>query len=168
MARRLFTLLSALSLLLSLAAVALWVRSYWLFDDLSYTTERGSVSLANPRGGLLLYSDAMNAQATRRRIGFSHSRTRALDLARAFGSPHRKWGPVRAWSPPPHRIVVVQWWLPATLLAVAPGVSLASRLRLRRRRLLGLCSFCGYDLRASPGRCPECGSHQQPSTRGYE
>ena len=51
----------------------------------------------------------------------------------------------------------------AALLALAlsalPAVLLLWRRQVpRRRRARGLCPACGYDLRASPGPCPECGA----------
>ena len=57
------------------------------------------------------------------------------------------------------QIVGVPLWLPALVFAVPPVVWLVRRRIARRRLRTGLCSGCGYDLRASRefGRCPECG-----------
>ena len=48
----------------------------------------------------------------------------------------------------------VPHWLPIVALAIMTCRAARSRIR----RAPGCCAICGYDLRATPDRCPECGT----------
>jgi hypothetical protein len=48
--------------------------------------------------------------------------------------------------------------VPIWMWVVPTAVTVFSRLSGRGRGLSGLCAKCGYDLRATPHRCPECGT----------
>ena len=70
----------------------------------------------------------------------------------------------RALQPLPFAGFVALSGLVAGMIAAGDWVAVERpREALRRRRRLGLCPRCGYDLRGSPGRiCPECGGGAPP------
>jgi hypothetical protein len=61
--------------------------------------------------------------------------------------------------------LVVPCWFLIVMTTLAPGLWLRRRLLRRRFRLAGRCSNCGYDLRATVDRCPECGLPRRKLSR---
>jgi hypothetical protein len=61
-------------------------------------------------------------------------------------------GEVRMWSVP--------LWPAALIFGVLPAIHLVRWYHRRRARRAdrSICQACGYDLRATPERCPECGT----------
>ena len=95
------------------------------------------------------------------------------DGVERYGRPEERWLLVRRVSNvypyPPGQMMMSffmptwdVWWVPcwpaAVVAAVVPSVGMLrwGKRRLRARR--GLCRDCGYDLRESGERCPECGA----------
>lgn len=55
-------------------------------------------------------------------------------------------------------IVQIPYGFIAAASAILPLRRVVHSRRVRARKRLDLCPHCGYDLRASFGRCPECGA----------
>ena len=57
------------------------------------------------------------------------------------------------------QVVVPYWFITCVCSSTAlyPIMIRRKRIRAARRETAGLCPACGYDLRASPTVCPECG-----------
>jgi hypothetical protein len=58
--------------------------------------------------------------------------------------------------------VAVPYWAVVSVLSVPLTVWSIRRHKAKKRNQIGHCVACGYDLRATPDRCPECGA--VPST----
>jgi hypothetical protein len=54
-------------------------------------------------------------------------------------------------------LLTVPYWLPLLVFTTTAWLLARRPLRERRRRRAGHCPACGYDIRATPQRCPECG-----------
>ena len=170
MKRRLFNLMTAASLALCLATAGLWVRAHWTRDLIQFPNRRhcvgtdvGEISIhvsSRPYWAGIPYQALPPAPRSRETIWFPRHETFQV------GESYSGLGFVYMFhdqaSPAPGvRItqVTVPLWFPVLLLSVAPAVW--QRRRLNRHEP-GQCKVCGYDLRATPDRCPECGSPVAP------
>ena len=58
----------------------------------------------------------------------------------------------------PFRFILPLWMVTGSFAAMACSLYFLPRRTRRKRKKLGLCLHCGYDLRGSKDKCPECGT----------
>jgi hypothetical protein len=166
-----------LSLMLCLAMVMLWVRSYRHFDyafhnpstsdALGVCFRKGAVQLswertpdqrfAWPRweAGTLDLDDSVEIKDVVEQLLADSGNdvvpvllhTRAIQIKGApSGSFHS---------------MTVPYWLMIVVIGAVPVFRARSNARRLQRSREGCCVSCGYDLRATPARCPECGNRRK-------
>lgn len=178
MLRHFFNFLAALSLLFCAGMIALWLRSYWGVDQFIYITDTKRYVVNFGDGEFALqtaeseYFRNMQGWQWRRWPGRQFVWQQSLwNRSVVAQSPARRtrfgfwWGGI--WNGDSSGVVsgstspgvIGPLWPLVLLPAVFPiAWSAGYRRRLRRRRKAhGLCPMCGYDVRATPERCPECG-----------
>jgi hypothetical protein len=159
--RRLFTILSALSLLLFVAVVGLWVRSYILTDRVQWQGHRHRVTdieVESGRGwiGMRWRGSLVLAQGAAPEVLEKFEAQRKAK-PRVYAFHRTRWPEYPFHGSSPGRVMAPYWAV--LILAMMPMAPWIWQWRQRRRRVIvGFCRSCGYDLRATPGRCPECGT----------
>jgi len=175
---RMFTGLSVVSLVLCIATVVLWVSSRGYLTYLHWAKWAGSqpwdrgrlVGLGSMEGCIMLGCEKIETTPHLSGIvqhgypdGFGLTR---VSLGPLNGLPSPLGGKRYAlgWTyrnTPEFRQTAWEARCPAwiAVLAFAMLPAVWTILYFRRRRItgIGLCPACGYDLRATPDRCPECG-----------
>ena len=169
--------LTVLSLLLCIGICALWLRSHlsrdytfawlpWPADDvgrryLKFDTDSG--------GGQIELSWRVWTASERRPLrlrggiaadDFYHRSF--LDVPRAYARsiPPSAWNALgfKWYRGPTHSSICLPYCCAAVLTSGLPVAWTIARARRRRRVKAGRCLTCGYDLRATLHRCPECGT----------
>jgi hypothetical protein len=146
-----FTVLSVLSLLLCLATLALWMRSYSRGDGIDSKCTK--LYLASTRG----------------QLHFVWQRDLTFTLIEEGCLHHWSFNPAVGQVRPVVSLLgfsvidggrwvdcTIPYWFFAVVYAILPILRLLKEGRQRSNT--GLCPVCGYDLRATPDRCPECGT----------
>jgi hypothetical protein len=173
--RKVITVGCGFSFLLCVATYALWVLSALRTDSVGWAGWRDKevgtwhgCGLSSEDGGLTVY---YFTSATARFDDPTGIDGRTWETSHGF---HHVFGH-RPPSMPPFRFGKIQvapsihlhligapHWVIAIPLTIAPAWMMAwgipRALHRRRQRWAGCCRTCGYDLRASPDRCPECGT----------
>ena len=176
MKRNLLRLLVALCSLLFLASIILWPISYFFHVSIARTGRSSLVRLSAINGQLFyLYqggpgtADLIARQDDIRPPQWEAWSRRApnyhFDSYEQWRQSLRFYAETRQLAaaggrPITQRMLAIPFWATAWATAILPAITLQRFLRRRHRLRKGLCLRCGYDIRATPDRCPECGAEK--------
>jgi hypothetical protein len=162
--RRTLQFASHASAVAAVLVVCAWVISYWLSFSVDYTSASGISYELECRGGGLYFlrfdpvkpglkfppkGPLVNAEATHPYGGWAASSIpRQLENDTVFGLLD-----IRGAN---FALTLIPFWLITALLLILPIWWYRNPMTLRRITA-GICPDCGYDLRGSTDRCPECG-----------
>jgi len=151
MRRFLFHTLSSFSLLLCLTSIVFWYRSHHITRPSLKIADSINIRTTSPRYWINTHPNNLTLC---RQVGknWDHPlksfKFLGVDFGGLYGDNSMLWN------------LIIPFWLLTTLFAILPLIEiplLILALRKNLRHSHGHCANCGYDLRASPDRCPECG-----------
>jgi hypothetical protein len=160
MKRRLSNALVAGPLCLTLLAIPFWIHSYWRNDTISYLG-RSLIDL-NSCSGTLVFSRRTC------RSGWLYPGTfefHAYDDLGVLEFPKGTstqflgagyWKDIDGWISIDN--VAIPYWMITGLAVILLMATLVRRMSQKDPYKGTVCTTCGYDLRATPHRCPECGT----------
>jgi hypothetical protein len=167
MRQRAGSILAVICLVFCGLLVAAWVRGYFASDSVAFGRSKPGGRMwvsgfVNGRGGLafaVVTDNPYDPQIEgpfwqRERPGYAGGIDKEPNTRGAAGFLYvHIGGSPRGWA------VAAPLWFLLPLAGAWPAWHYRGLLRRERRRRerLGLCLYCGYDLRASNERCPECG-----------
>lgn len=179
--RRIFNVLGKctiiLSALLCIAALIMWVRSCQISDGITrrYNADPSHVAAINVaawNGRLYFAYRTASGQRSNLAVSWTFEQfesatygsfgTDGLSIGSwsiaGFGFSRMKWHSFQTGQSGVDRFASVPFWFIAFISILPPARWYLGRRREGRTCRAGLCPGCGYDLRATPDRCPECGS----------
>jgi hypothetical protein len=163
-----------------------WRAEFWTYKGAMYGPRYRTSVQVNSVAGMAIIDYSGGADGPRaigdEPSGFEHKKgavingviARAVDqinrsvvahdvsMAAADGSPYWNHLGSFVWMPTSSSVeIFVPYWQIVLVTGILPATRVQNVWRWRRqknRRSKGLCLACGYDLRATPQRCPECGT----------
>jgi hypothetical protein len=152
--RRLFNVLAAVSLGLLVATTIVTARSLFASDALDVNCGQRHFRIITGKGGVSLRTRTGPGLSGWNHVDFAARYPAYFPLGESFGG---RCGIQFGMLSSGYSLTAPIWPVPAIMTPLVLVVV------FRSRRRAGTCASCGYDLRATPERCPECGTAVKPT-----